>query len=700
MGANIRADKKKRAAGVAKPKSKKSPPRLPVQQLIILSICRFAEPLAMTSVFPYLPEMIQSFNVPKNKIAKWAGITSAVFSLSQCLTGIAWGRASDRFGRKRIIMLGLFLTMINGLIFGFAQSLPWAIIARAFQGLSNGNVGILRTTVAEMVPERELQPRAFSIMPLVWSIGSIFGPAFGGALADPAARHPKLFGNSKFFKKFPYALPNMVNACFFLVGLVVGILFLRETLETRKHQRDYGLVLGQALLRPFRRDQRLKHRQHGKGDDNEDDDERAILIPSQNEDDPRAKQAATRPLTPQKPPGYGEVFSPQSNINLAAYSMLALHSVAFDQLLPIFMHHPAAEFNEDVQLPFKFSGGFGINSERIGVLFTIYGLFGMVTQFTIFPPVARRLGILKCFKICAFVYPFIYLVVPFTALLPTAAAKQGVIIPIMLIKCLCGMFAFPCSTIMLTNSATSLRILGTLNGVATSVSAVGRAVGPAIGGSTFTLGVEWGYVILPWWVLAFLSILAAVPVLYLQEMKGFAKDDDDDDDDDDEDDASETDTGLLEEEAEDDVTAQSTQPGASLNQNDAKPDTYNSTWTPSSPSTTKKTKTKKNDRQGRKNRRDRDNAILDGEEDLSSSSSSSLSSSSSSSSDNESRENAPLLGAKRPLNKKKSGHNHRHHRVSSPIGLRDALGPHGSRRLSDNLGPTNNGYGAGGTSWH
>lgn len=111
--------------------------------------------------------MIESFNVPKPEVAKWAGITSAVFALSQCLTGIAWGRASDRFGRKPIILTSMICTMLASLCFGFSRTLWWAIVSRSFAGASNGNVGIMRTAVAELVPQKELQPRAFSVMPLV-----------------------------------------------------------------------------------------------------------------------------------------------------------------------------------------------------------------------------------------------------------------------------------------------------------------------------------------------------------------------------------------------------------------------------------------------------------------------------------------------------------------------------------------------------
>ncbi len=81
--------------------------------------------------------------------------------------------------------------------------------------------------VAEMVPEKELQPRAFSIMPLVWSLGSIFGPSFGGFFANPAENLSGLFGKSKFLIKFPFALPNLVAGGLFMIGITNGVFFLK-----------------------------------------------------------------------------------------------------------------------------------------------------------------------------------------------------------------------------------------------------------------------------------------------------------------------------------------------------------------------------------------------------------------------------------------------------------------------------------------
>ena len=90
--------------------------------------------------------------------------------------------------------------------------------------------------VAEMVPERELQPRAFSIMPLVWSLGSIFGPSFGGFFAKPVENLPGLFGKSKFLAEFPFALPNIVASMLFLMGISTGILFLKVCFVIMQYQ--------------------------------------------------------------------------------------------------------------------------------------------------------------------------------------------------------------------------------------------------------------------------------------------------------------------------------------------------------------------------------------------------------------------------------------------------------------------------------
>ncbi|KAF2859415.1 MFS general substrate transporter [Piedraia hortae CBS 480.64] len=502
--------------------------KLPVQQLTILAICRFAEPIAGTSLFPYLPEMIKSFGVAENEVGKWAGLAAATFSLCQACAGVPWGRFSDVYGRKVAILLGMTSTMVTSLMWGFSVNLPMAIVARALAGIGNGNVGIIRTTVAEMVPFKELQPRAFSLMPLVWNIGSIFGPMIGGALANPFNVEPgRQFEHPSLFQRFPYALPNLVCACFFAIGITTGVLFLHETLESKRDKRDYGRILGSKLVYLVKSFIRRMP---------------CLSISNDSETEPllNPDRESGLPKPPQKPrPSIREVLHRQSVLNLTTYALFAMHTMTFDQLLPVHMQYPSIHSGSpDVTLPgrnpLKFAGGYSLDHFTIGMLSTAYGMFGMLVQFFVFPGVARRYGVLNCLKVVAWVNPIAYALMPFTALLPTQRTQVIGAFAVMLVKCFCGIFGFPCSTILLTNSAPSLQLLGTLNGLATSAAAIGRAVGPALGGGMFSLGVKHGYLILPWWILTAIALLQIYPVSLLEEGEGFGDDDDLMDEEDDE----------------------------------------------------------------------------------------------------------------------------------------------------------------------
>ena len=192
----------------------------------------------------------------------------------------------------------------------------------------------------------------------------------------------------------------------------------------------------------------------------------------------------------------------------------------------------------------------GVASQSIGILLAFYGAFALLVQFFIFPPAARKYGVLRVYHVCSFTFPIVYLIVPFTALLPVSLTTTGkredvvldssrknrftfglpfnmlVLFLVMLFKCTAAVFAFPCSTILLTNFATSLDVLGTLNGISTSVSAIGRAAGPAIGGSLLGWGVTRSLAWLPWWTFAVISVVGAVASLWLVEGEGFGGDKD------------------------------------------------------------------------------------------------------------------------------------------------------------------------------
>lgn len=92
---------------------------------------------------------------------------------------------SDIWGRKPVLLIGLAGTGISMFIFGFAKNFQTILIARALGGLLNGNVGVLQTTVAEVVKAKEHQALAYSIMPFIWTLGKLSpGLFFPLMLAD------------------------------------------------------------------------------------------------------------------------------------------------------------------------------------------------------------------------------------------------------------------------------------------------------------------------------------------------------------------------------------------------------------------------------------------------------------------------------------------------------------------------------------
>jgi hypothetical protein len=145
-------------------------------------------------------------------------------------------------------------------------------------------------------------------------------------------------------------------------------------------------------------------------------------------------------------------------------------------------------------------------------------------QFLLFPPIARYLGVLRCLRISFLIFPFVFFITPLLSLIPDPLTREIAMVALLMIRGVGGTFSFPTSTIMLTNSAPSMRVLGTINGLATSFSAVGRAAGPTIGGGLFTWGVKRGYVIVPFWTLSVIAFIASIPTFYLVESKGFGED--------------------------------------------------------------------------------------------------------------------------------------------------------------------------------
>ncbi|KAJ6782342.1 hypothetical protein PWT90_05827 [Aphanocladium album] len=475
--------------------------------------------------FPAQQMFVLDFNITDDpsKISVYAGMVTSAFTLAEFATGVLWGRLSDRIGRKPVLLSGLAGTALSVLIFGFAPSLPVALFARALGGLLNGNIGVLQTTVAELVTVKEQQhtsARAYTIMPMVWCIGSIVGPMIGGALARPCISYPELFAKGTIWDRYPYLLPNLFSACTVAFGVIVGLLFLDETHAKKKLQRDRCREVGDRIAAFFSRagsckgrapeKQSLLHDSSPSGYSSissrtpsllSEDDEPLPSYKSQ-ESSPKlgpskvsAASAITRVQSERQPKM--RIFTRPVIMNIMSYGILAFHTMTFDQLFPVFLStsppdHPVQ------QLPFKFVDGFGLDTKTIGVIMSAQGLYSLFSNYLVVAPVTRRLGSLRLFRLIAFSYFSLYLVTPYLVLLPESMRMPAIYL-LVIWKCTFATMAYPSNAILLANSAPSKEVLGTINGIAASTASLCRALGPTVSGFLYALGLQTGYSGLAWW---------------------------------------------------------------------------------------------------------------------------------------------------------------------------------------------------------
>lgn len=94
-------------------------------------------------------------------------------------------------------------------------------------GLCNGNIGIVKSSMAEMTDETN-EARAFALLPMCWTIGQVIAPVIGGYLANPVERYPAIFGGSRLFEEYRYLLPCLVAGAFPVMGALIGSVVLKE----------------------------------------------------------------------------------------------------------------------------------------------------------------------------------------------------------------------------------------------------------------------------------------------------------------------------------------------------------------------------------------------------------------------------------------------------------------------------------------
>jgi len=207
---------------------------LPVGQIVLLCYARLVEPIAFFSIFPFIQQMILEVGgVKEEDVGFYSGLIESLFSLTQMIFMISWGRISDKYGRKPVLVYSVVGVSIMTCLFGFSKSMWQIILFRCLAGVFSGTIVTVRTMLSENSTYKT-QARAFSWFAFSGNVGIFLGPVIGGALSSPASQYPRVFGGIWFFETYPYALPNIVASMFGFSAAIISAFYLKETLVSAK----------------------------------------------------------------------------------------------------------------------------------------------------------------------------------------------------------------------------------------------------------------------------------------------------------------------------------------------------------------------------------------------------------------------------------------------------------------------------------
>ncbi len=158
------------------------------RSLAALMPISFVDMIGFSMLLPLIPFYAEEFGA-----SYWLiGVLVATYALAELLTAPFWGRASDRLGRRRLILIGISVSAASYVLFGLASSVVVLFVSRFVQGVGGGKVSAVQAYVADSV-RPEVRAQALGWHTAATSAGVIIGPAVGSWMASYDRSAPGLF---------------------------------------------------------------------------------------------------------------------------------------------------------------------------------------------------------------------------------------------------------------------------------------------------------------------------------------------------------------------------------------------------------------------------------------------------------------------------------------------------------------------------
>ena len=156
------------------------------------------------------------------------GIISSIFSILQFIFSPFWGKLSDLYGRKNILIytnLGLGLSYLLWL---FSKSFSMFLLSRVIGGIMSGNLGVASAAMADM-SNKENRTAYMGFVGMAFGLGFVVGPVFGGLLYYIGNEYLRNFLQDSIF--YPFSICALGSFLLSLISIFFNIIFLEETYQ-------------------------------------------------------------------------------------------------------------------------------------------------------------------------------------------------------------------------------------------------------------------------------------------------------------------------------------------------------------------------------------------------------------------------------------------------------------------------------------
>jgi DHA1 family tetracycline resistance protein-like MFS transporter len=199
--------------------------------LSFILITMFLNFLGFSILIPVIPFLVQKY-IPSHQISLvgfYTGLLMASYAICQFLAAPGLGVLSDYLGRRPVLLLSLFGSIIGYVMFGLGGSLTVLFVGRIIDGLTGGNISTVYAYVADITKPQD-RGKIYGLLGAAGGFGFMIGPVIGGLTGS-----------------FSLSLPFYIAALVTALNMIWGYFVLPESL----HKKNRSLHLNLSHLNPF-----------------------------------------------------------------------------------------------------------------------------------------------------------------------------------------------------------------------------------------------------------------------------------------------------------------------------------------------------------------------------------------------------------------------------------------------------------------